>query len=88
MEIIENIKTFAEMITAISTALIVVKSLIEKLPKKIKIFFTKTIPDFFTGTTDEKGKKVRFFKGLKLLKEYHETQQRIISVVKEDYKTK
>jgi len=68
MEILEQIKFIAEVITSFATALIVVKQFV-KLCNPIKNFLKITVPAFFIGYTDIKGKKTRFFKGLKLRRE-------------------
>jgi len=65
---LEQIKFIAELITSIATALIVVKHLF-KLCNPIKKFFNITVPEFFKGYTNYNGKKIRFFKGLKLQRE-------------------
>ena len=55
----------AEAITAISTAIIVLISIVKLLPSPIKNFFTKIIPTFFCGFTDANGKKSFFFEAVK-----------------------
>ena len=62
MNIILITKDVAEAITAISTAIIILISIVKLLPSPIKNFFTKIIPTFFCGFTDANGKKSFFFK--------------------------
>ena len=61
MNIILITKDVAEAITAISTAIIILISIVKLLPSPIKNFFTKIIPTFFCGFTDANGKKSFFF---------------------------
>ena len=65
MNIILITKDVAEAITAISTAIIILISIVKLLPSPIKNFFTKIIPTFFCGFTDANGKKSFFFKAVK-----------------------
>jgi hypothetical protein len=68
MIFMELIKFIAELITSIAAASIVVIQLI-KLCNPIKKYFRITVPEFFAGYTDEDGKKIRFFKGIKRQRE-------------------
>ena len=68
MIFLEQTKFIAELITSISTALIVIYHLI-KLCNPIRNFLKITVPAFFIGYTNINGKKTRFFKGLKLRRE-------------------
>ena len=81
MPFIENLKTIFETITALSTATIVIITLIKHIPKRIKQFFVKSIPLFFKGTIGENGKKIRFFRAVKLEKEKQNKIKRMISII-------
>ena len=87
MLFVENLKTIFETITALSTATIVIITLVKHIPKKIKHFFVKSIPLFFKGTTGENGKKIRFFRAVKLEKENQNKIKRMISIIAPNYKT-
>jgi len=65
---LEKIKLIVELITSIATAFILLKQLV-KFYNPIKKFFKITVPAFFIGYTDIKGKKIKFCKGLKLKRE-------------------
>jgi len=68
ISILEKIKLFAEAITSTATALVVVIHFF-KLCIPIKNFLKITVPLFFKGYTKPDGKKIRFFKGIKLKQE-------------------
>lgn len=87
MPFIENLKTIFETITAFSTAIIVIITLVKHIPKRIKQFFVKYIPLFFKGTTGENGKKIRFFRAVKLEKENQNKIKRMISIIAPNYET-
>ena len=74
MDIIGKIKLIAETVTAISTAIIVVKHLWERTPKNIKNIL-EYIVVFFHGTKDFTGKKIYFCNAVKAIKEHKEQQQ-------------
>jgi hypothetical protein len=69
MCIFETIKLFAEIITSLATAFVVITNLFKFCNPTIKKFFNSTIPLFFKGYTNPNGKKICFFKGLKLQRE-------------------
>lgn len=73
------LKTIAEFITAICTAVIVLQNAAKYLPESAKTFFTKTLPAFFLGYKCLDKKKVHFFKAVKAQKEYEERQKRLLS---------
>lgn len=85
MDVLDEIKLIAELITSIATALIVVKHL-GKLCNPIRIFLKMTVPAFFIGYTDITGKKIRFCKGLKLRRERN-TNTNIINAISKDVET-
>lgn len=85
MNFIENAKEIAEVVTAISAAIIVLRNAFQIIPKPIKRFFTKTISMFFFGFTNSKGKKVRFFKAIKAEKEQQEQFQMVLKTVSYDF---
>jgi hypothetical protein len=64
-------KEIAEMITAVVAAIIVIMSCVKEIPILWRFLtgIKPTIKSFFQGTVDIGGKRVRFFKGLKLKKE-------------------
>jgi hypothetical protein len=68
MIFLEKLKLCAEVITSTTTAIVMIIHLF-KLCNPIKKFLKMTLPSFFKGYTDLNGKKIRFFKGLKLQRE-------------------
>ena len=84
MDIIGKIKLIAETVTAISTAIIVVKHLWERTPKNIKNIL-EYIVVFFHGTKDFTGKKNYFCNAVKAIKEHKEQQQNIIKALTAEY---
>ena len=84
MDIIGKIKLIAETVTAISTAIIVVKHLWERTPKNIKNIL-EYIVVFFHGTKDFTGKKIYFCNAVKAIKEHKEQQQNIIKALTAEY---
>ena len=84
MEKLECVKLILEIITAFSTAWIVIIHLFEK--KLIKKFFTRTVPLFFCGIVTSDSKRVRGFKALKEGRKQWERTQNIIKTIAPDYK--
>ena len=85
MNIIDNIKQIAEVITSLATALIIIMALIKKIPK-LKYFLIRVkinICTFFTGTLIPTGQRVRFFKGIK---EKRNQNEAILKAIAPDYK--
>jgi hypothetical protein len=79
--IIEVLKHIAEAITAIATAIIIIITLVKKIPK-LKYFFIKirtNIRSFFIGTLLPNGRRVRFFRGLKEQRNVREAILKTIS---------
>jgi hypothetical protein len=66
MEFFKEVKFFAEIITSLATAFVVIIHLFKSCNPTIKKLFNSTIPLFIKGYTNPDGKKIRFFKGLKL----------------------
>lgn len=87
MNIISAIKEVAELVTAISAAIIVLIHAFKIIPKPIKNFLMKTIPVFFCGVTTDTKKKVRYFKALKLRKEQQEQLKAMLNVLAPDFET-
>jgi len=81
MNYLEKIKLIVELITSTATALILLKQL-GKFYNPIKKFIKITIPEFLKGYTDINGKKVCFFKGLKLR---HEREIAIINAISKKF---
>lgn len=87
METISVLKFIAETITAISTAFVVIFHLCKVIPQPVKNFFGKTMPLFFNGTIKSDGKKVRFFKALRINTEQQKQQKNIIQTLTSNLKT-
>jgi hypothetical protein len=82
MNFLDQLKSVAELITTVATASVVIKHLFEQY-YPIKRFFKIKVPLFFKGERNIDGKKVRFFKALKL---EHERRTNILEAVAPDYK--
>ncbi len=87
MNFIKTIKLIAELITAISAAIIVVEQALKKFPKPIREFFIKVVPVFFCGFTTATGKKARFFQAVKLYKDQQKQFQNIVKALVPDSDT-
>lgn len=85
MDFILWIKTIFETITAFTAAMIVIIQFLKLIPHSIKKFFIKTIPLFFIGTIDANGKRLCFFKALKINRENREQIQNLIQIIAPDY---
>jgi hypothetical protein len=73
MNFLETIKFIAEVVTSLAAAFVVITNLLHFCSNpNIKRFLKITVPLFFKGYTDFNGKKIRFFKGLKLQREQNE----------------
>ncbi len=87
MNFIKTIKLIAELITAISAAIIVVEQALKKFPKPIREFFIKVVPVFFCGFTTATGKKTRFFQAVKAYKDQQKRFQNIVKALVPDSDT-
>ncbi len=84
MEIITKIKSIAECIAAIDTAIITLAGLIHFI-KPIKKFITKIIRPFFLGVKNASGKRVFCFAAIKEQKEQQKQFNNIIDALTKDY---
>lgn len=83
---IENIKTIAECITAISAAIIVLSTAIKIFTKPLKKVKHNFLKPFFIGVFSENGTKYKFFKGLKAYKEYQSREKNILNTLIQESK--
>jgi len=81
--VFDEIKLFAEVITSITAAIILIIHFLNICNPKIKRFIKFTLPVFFKGYTDTTGKKIRFFKGLK---QKRKSELNIINAISKDIK--